>query len=160
MILGSGRSPGERDRLSTPVFLGFLCGSLGEESACNAGDLCLIPGLGRSSGVDGNPLQYYCLENPQGQRSLVSWNSITSTSFAPSDASQGPLNFALQDLYLFPNLRSFRHYFFKYFFSATLFCLSFCVSDGMCVDSFVIVLQVLVLNSILLLWFLTHGDFY
>ena len=87
MILGSGRSPGERDRLSTPVFLGFLCGSLGEESACNAGDLCLIPGLGRSSGVDGNPLQYYCLENPQGQRSLVSWNSITSTSFAPSDAS-------------------------------------------------------------------------
>ena len=55
-IPGSGRSPGERDRLSTPVFLGFPCASLGKESACNAGDLGLIPGLGRSPGVDGNPL--------------------------------------------------------------------------------------------------------
>ena len=34
-------------------------GSDGKESACNAGDLCLIPGLGRSPG-EGNayPLQY------------------------------------------------------------------------------------------------------
>ena len=37
----------------------------GKESACNAGDLGLIPGLGRSPGVgNGNPLQYSCLENP------------------------------------------------------------------------------------------------
>ena len=28
----------------------FHCGSAGKESACNAGDLCLIPGLGRSPG--------------------------------------------------------------------------------------------------------------
>ena len=34
-----------RDRLPTPVFLGFLCGSAGKESACIAGDLGLIPGL-------------------------------------------------------------------------------------------------------------------
>ena len=34
-------------------------------SACNAGDLSLIPGLGRSPGEgNGNPLQYSCLENP------------------------------------------------------------------------------------------------
>ena len=34
-------------------------------SACNAGDLGLIPELGRSSGEgNGNPLQYSCLENP------------------------------------------------------------------------------------------------
>ena len=33
--------------------------------ACNAGDLGLIPGLGRSpGGGHGNPLQYFCLENP------------------------------------------------------------------------------------------------
>ena len=40
------------------------CGSAGKESACNAGDLSLIPGLGRSPG-EGNddPLQYCCLEN-------------------------------------------------------------------------------------------------
>ena len=43
----------------------------------NAGDirdLCSIPGLGRSSGGGhGNPLQYSCLENPHGQRSLVGY---------------------------------------------------------------------------------------
>ena len=34
-------------------------------SACNAGDLGLIPGLGRSPGEgNGNTLQYSCLENP------------------------------------------------------------------------------------------------
>ena len=37
-----------RDRLPTPVFLGFPCGSAGKESACNAGDLGSVPGLGRS----------------------------------------------------------------------------------------------------------------
>ena len=38
---------------------------LKRESACNAGDLGLIPGLGRSPGKgNGNPLQYSCLENP------------------------------------------------------------------------------------------------
>ena len=45
--------------------MSFPGGSDGKESACNAGDLRLIPGLGRSSGEgNGNPLQYSCLENP------------------------------------------------------------------------------------------------
>ena len=45
--------------------LGYPGGSDGKESACNAGDQGLIPGLGRSSGGGhGNPLQYSCLENP------------------------------------------------------------------------------------------------
>ena len=44
---------------------GFPGGSDGKESAFNAGDLGLIPGLGRSPGGGcGNPLQYSCLENP------------------------------------------------------------------------------------------------
>ena len=53
-----------RDRLPIPVFLGFLGGSAGKESACNLGDLGLIPGLGRSPG-EGKcyPLQYSGLEN-------------------------------------------------------------------------------------------------
>ena len=39
-------------------------GSDGKESACNAGDPDLIPGLGRSPGKgNSNPLQYSCLEN-------------------------------------------------------------------------------------------------
>ena len=43
----------------------FLCGSVGKESACSAGNLGLIPGFGRSpGGGHGNPLKYSCLENP------------------------------------------------------------------------------------------------
>jgi len=46
-----------------------------KESACLAGDLGLIPRLGRSlEGGHGNPLQYYCLEKPHGQRSLVGYS--------------------------------------------------------------------------------------
>ena len=42
----------------------FPCGSDGKESACNAGILGLIPGLGRSPGEgNGKLLQYSCLEN-------------------------------------------------------------------------------------------------
>ena len=55
--------PLEKDRLPTPVFLSFPCGSAGKESACNSGDLGLIPGLGRSPGEGkGYPLQYSGLE--------------------------------------------------------------------------------------------------
>ena len=44
---------------------GFLCSSVGKESACDAGDLGSIPGSGRSPGEgNGNPLQYSYLENP------------------------------------------------------------------------------------------------
>ena len=44
---------------------GFLGGSEFKASACNAGDLGLIPGLERAPGKEnGNPLQYSCLENP------------------------------------------------------------------------------------------------
>ena len=54
---------------------GFSGGSDSKESACNAGDLGSIAGLGRSPG-EGNStpaafLQYSCLENPHGQRSLA-----------------------------------------------------------------------------------------
>ena len=43
---------------------GFLDGSDEKESACNAGDLGLISGLGRPPGEgNGNPLQYPCLES-------------------------------------------------------------------------------------------------
>ena len=58
-----------------PGSLGFPGGSDGKESTCNAGDLGLIPRLGRSpGGGHGNPLQYSCLENPHGQRSLVGYS--------------------------------------------------------------------------------------
>ena len=53
-----------RIRLPTPVFLGFPYGSASKESACNAGDLGLNPGLGRSPGEGkGCPLHCSGLEN-------------------------------------------------------------------------------------------------
>ena len=54
------------------IRVGFPGGSVSKESACNAGDLGLIPGLGGSpEGGNDNPLQYSCLENPHEQRSLA-----------------------------------------------------------------------------------------
>ena len=51
---------------------GFPGDSDDKEPACNEGDLGSIPGLGRSpGGGNGSPLQYSCLENHHGQRSLV-----------------------------------------------------------------------------------------
>ena len=51
--------------------MGFPGGSVGKESSYSVEDLGSIAGLGRSPGGGyGNPLQYSCLENPHGQRSL------------------------------------------------------------------------------------------
>ena len=48
-----------RDRLPTPVLLGFPGGSAGKEPACNAGDPSSIPGSGKSAGEGiGYPLQH------------------------------------------------------------------------------------------------------
>ena len=59
-----GKIRWRRNRLSAPLFMGFPCGSAGKESACNAGGLGLIPGLGRFPGEGkGYPLQYSGLEN-------------------------------------------------------------------------------------------------
>ena len=55
----------------------------GKESDCNAGDLGLIPGLGRSpGGGHGNPLQYSCLENAMDRGALqdiVHWAAQSLT---------------------------------------------------------------------------------
>ena len=53
-----------KDRLPTPVYLSFHCGSGGEESACSLGYLGLIPGLGRCP-VEGKcySLRYSSLGN-------------------------------------------------------------------------------------------------
>ena len=51
------------------------CLLLAQTSTCNARDLGLIPGLGRSpGGGHGDPLQYPSLENPQAQRSLAGYS--------------------------------------------------------------------------------------
>ena len=49
--------------------IGFPRASVVKNLSANAGDLGLIPELGRSCGeVKGNPLQYSCLENPMNRR--------------------------------------------------------------------------------------------
>ena len=71
------------------MFLLFPGGSNSKETACNAGDLGLILGLGRSPGErNGNPLQYSCLnilasvlpwtEEPDGLQSMGSQESNTT----------------------------------------------------------------------------------
>ena len=64
-----------------------LGGSDGKASACNAGDLSSIPGLGRSpGGGNGNPLQYSCLENPMdGEAWLATVHRVTKNRTRLSD---------------------------------------------------------------------------
>ena len=58
---------------------GFPCGSVGKETAYSAGDLGLIPGLGRAPGEgNGSPLQYSCLENPMYRRDW--WATVHKVS--------------------------------------------------------------------------------
>ena len=82
-----------------------------KESACLAGDLGLIPRLGRSlEGGHGNPLQYYCLEKPHGQRSLAGyspWHHKESDATERLSIAHGRRIFLLSipfpDLLIFPN---------------------------------------------------------
>jgi len=63
--------PWRRDKLPTPIFLGFSGGSTGRESAHNAGDLDSVPELGRSLGEGKSyPLQYSGLENSMDSISM------------------------------------------------------------------------------------------
>ena len=57
-------------------FMGFPGGSDGRESACDVEGPGSIPGSERSSGEgNGNPLQYFCLENPMDPRAC-GWRGL------------------------------------------------------------------------------------
>ena len=63
--------------------MGFPGGSVGKESACNAGDLGLIPGSGKFPGEgSGNPLQYYCLKNPMDRGAW--WDTVHGIIKSPA----------------------------------------------------------------------------
>ena len=73
--------------------------AVSKESACNAGDLGLIPGMGRFPGEwHGNPLQFCCLENPHGQKNLVGcspwgckeWDTTEGLHLERMDKQPGP----------------------------------------------------------------------
>ena len=73
--------------------MSFPGGSDGKESACNAGHLGSILGLGRSPGEEnGYPYQYFCMENPMDRgvwlatvrRIAKSWTQLSDFHFLPS----------------------------------------------------------------------------
>ena len=67
----------------------FPHSSVGKESACNAGDLSSIPGLGRSPGEgNGNPLQHSCLENPMDRGAW--WATFHGVSRVRHDLATKP----------------------------------------------------------------------
>ena len=68
-------------------------GSEVKASACNAGDLGSIPGLGRSPGEgNGNPLQYSCLENPMDRE--VRWATVYGVAKSRTQLSDFTFTFS------------------------------------------------------------------
>ena len=68
--------------MSNSLFPGFPGGSVGKDSACNAGDWGSIPGLGRfPGGWHGNPLRSSCLENLHRE----AWGGYSSQGCKDSD---------------------------------------------------------------------------
>ena len=80
-------------------------GSDSKEPACNAGDLCSVPGLGRSSGEEnGKPCQYSWLENPMDrgawwatvQRVAKSWTQLSSHTCTRTHTDNQPAEYCAQ----------------------------------------------------------------
>jgi len=97
---------------------GFPGGSDGKESACSAGDLGSIPGLGRSPGEgSGNLFQYSCLENPmdrgawwatvrgvtEGQTKLMNFHFFTLEIYRLGRCESSVSRLCFQDM-LFLNM--------------------------------------------------------
>ena len=73
----------------------------GKESACNAGDLGSIPGLGRFPGEgNGNPLQYSCLETSMNRGAWQATVHAMTKSWHPTS----PLKYLLHFIYVDPRL--------------------------------------------------------
>ena len=98
----------------TVGFKGFPGGSDGKESTCNVGALGSIPGLGRSPGEGhGNPLQYSCLENPHGQRSLVGYSPWGHKESGITEHSSTHIHTQRPTLFLKANLGSSKAEYFQ-----------------------------------------------
>ena len=77
---------------------GLPGGSVGKNPPANAGDLGLIPGLGRFPGEgNGNPLQYSCLEKSHRQRSLVGDSPWGHRGSNTTEHLNGSSNIVLMD---------------------------------------------------------------
>ena len=101
-------------RVSICIFLlGFPDGSEVKVSACNAGDLGLIPGSGRSPGEgNGNPFQYSCLENPMDGGAW--WATVHGVAKSRTWLSDFTFTFTLK--------YDVEHLFIYFFLSVHLLC--------------------------------------
>ena len=89
--------------------LGFLGGPDGKESACSAGGLGSIPGLGRAPGEgNGYPLQYSCLENSMDRE--VWWATVHGVTKSRTKLSDEHTHFLELLLYTYSSLK--KHFFF------------------------------------------------
>ena len=67
-------------------------GSDGNESACKVEDLGLIPGSGKSPGErNGNPLQYFCLENTMDREAW--WATVDGVAKSQKQLSKEALSY-------------------------------------------------------------------
>ena len=95
-----------------PIY-GLLWWLIGKESAYNLRHLGSIPGLGRSpGGGHGNPLQYSCLENPRGQRSLASYSPWGHKESDTTErlSTHTPYQWSVINLKFFSNWTSEKYY--------------------------------------------------
>ena len=84
---------------------GFPGGSEVKASACNTGDLGLIPGLGRSPGEGiGNPLQYSCLENPMDEEAW--WATVHRAAKSQTRLSDFTFTFIIMLLWILKMLKN------------------------------------------------------
>ena len=81
-----GKMPWRRDKLPTPVFLGFPCGSAGKESACNLGDWVKSlgwedsPGEGKDTPLQcSGPREFYGLYSPWGRKVRKSAHGVAKS---------------------------------------------------------------------------------
>ena len=85
--------------LPIPVFLGFPGGSDSKESACNAGDLGSIPGLGRPPGEEnGYLLQCSCLENSMDRGA---WQATVLSLSQRNNINYSVFSFRIEYEYIF-----------------------------------------------------------
>ena len=86
----------------THISMGYPDGSDDTESACHVEHEGLIPGLGRSpGGGHGSPLQYSCLENPHGQRSM--------RGYSPWGCTESDMTEQLSTAHIFGSVQSLSH---------------------------------------------------
>ena len=128
-----------RDRLPTPVFMGFPGGSDDKESVCNAGDLGSIPGLGNSlGGGHGNPLPIFLPEESCGQRSLVGypWGRRVGLDWVANTHMRAPMpphSCPIWFLLFFPLSTFWGEYLIKrQNTSSSLLLLSYCCLANVC----------------------------